>query len=88
MTEQYLLLKWGSVKGWNVTGNEKALEALQRYHAEPVSMSAMAQKDTEAQKQAVLDLIDAIDGDIQNDWDGKHYTKEEAKKYILEYGQK
>ncbi len=85
MTE-YLLLKWGSIKGRNVgPENEKAMEALKRYHDAPVSMSAVMQRDTPEQKQAVLDLIDAIDGEITNDWDGKTYTKDEAKQYVAEY---
>jgi hypothetical protein len=26
-----------------------------------------------------------LDGEIQNDWSGETYTKEEAKKYLREY---
>lgn len=86
---EYLLLKWGTLKGWRVEStNEKAMAALQAYHAEPTSMSAMMQRDTNAQKQAVLDLIEAIDGTITNDWDGATYTKDEARKYVTEYGSK
>ncbi len=48
-------------------------------------MSALMQHDTDTQKQALLDLIDAVDGDIVNEWDGAHYTKEEAKQYVREY---
>jgi hypothetical protein len=48
-------------------------------------MGAMQQRDTDAQKQAICDLIDAIDGPIENDWTGEKLTKDEAKKYVLEY---
>jgi hypothetical protein len=48
-------------------------------------MGAMQQRDTDKQKQAICDLIDAIDGPIENDWTGEAMTKEEAKKYVLEY---
>lgn len=86
---EYLLLKWGSVKGWSVEPtNTAAMDALERYHAAPVSMSAAMQRDTPEQKQAVLDLIDAVDGKITNDWDGKTYTKDEAKQYVNDYGKK
>lgn len=88
MSEQYLLLKWGTLKGWNVTGNEKAIEALQRYHAEPVEFSVMTQHDTDTQKQALCDVIDAMpdDATIQSDWSGEMFTKETAKAYVLDYG--
>lgn len=48
-------------------------------------MGAMQQRDTPEQKQALCDLIDAIDGEILNDWTGKTMTKDEAKKYVTEY---
>lgn len=86
MNGQHLLLKWGTLKGWEVTGNDAALEALRRYHEEPVAMGAMSQIDTDSQKQALCDLIDAVDGDIQNDWTGEKMTKDEAKQYVREYG--
>ena len=82
-----LLLKWGTMKGWDLH-TEAAIEAAKRYlEAGPQSLSAVAQRDTEAQKQALCDLIDAIDGTIQNDWSGEKMSKEEAKKYVMEYGQ-
>ena len=89
MTEQHLLLKWGTLKGWDVTGNDRALEALKRYRGEPTSMSVMAQHDTDTQKQALCDLIDAMpdDATIQSDWSGEMFTKDEAKQYVMEYGQ-
>ena len=87
-TEQYLLLKWGTLKGWNVEGNERAFEALRRYHADSVQLSVMSQHDTDAQKQALCDVIDAMpdDATIQSDWSGEMFTKETAKAYVREYG--
>ena len=82
---QHLLLKWGTLKGWDLDGNEAAIAALKRYHEQPVSFGAAQQRDTPEQKQAICDLIDAIDGEIQNDWTGEMLTKDEAKKYVLEY---
>lgn len=87
MADEHLLLKWGTLKGWNPGENEAAKAALERYFAEPTSLSAMSQHDTPEQKQAIIDLIDAINGPITNDWTGDELTKDEAKKYVLEYGQ-
>lgn len=87
MTDK-LLLKWGTFKGWNLE-SDAALAAAQAYlNAGEQSLSAMAQHDTPEQKAALCNLIDAIDGVIKNDWSGEIMTKEEAKKYVMEYGQK
>ncbi len=82
---EHLLLKWGTLKGWNVE-SEKAREAFKRYCEGGVSASAMMQHDTDPQKAALCDLIDAIDGEIMNDWSGEKLTKEAAKEYVMEYG--
>lgn len=83
---EYLLLKWGTLKGWNLGANEAARAAAQRYANGGISMSAMAQRDTPDQKAALCDLIDAINGPISNDWSGEEMSKDEAKRYITEYG--
>lgn len=82
---EYLLLKWGALKAWNLK-SEASKAAAQKYAAGGMSASAMCQHDTEAQKAALCDLIDAIDGEISNDWSGEPMTKDEAKRYVLEYG--
>lgn len=86
---EHLSLKWGTLKGWDVTGNEKAMDALRRYHAEPVKLSVMTQHDTSTQTEALCDLIDALadDARISSDWNGEEFTKETAKQYLREYGQ-
>ena len=85
MSEEYLLLKWGTLKGWNVK-SDACLAALKAYDdGGDVSFGAMQQRDTPAQKQAICDLIDAIDGTITNDWSGEDMTKDEAKQYVMEY---
>lgn len=86
MSNEYLLLKWGTLKGWSVkTAASKA--ALTRYAEMGMSHSAMAQSDDPEQRAALCDLIDAIDGPITDDWSGEDMTKDEAKKYVMEYGQ-
>lgn len=84
MSEPYLLLKWGSVKGW---GNlaKKDIEILQKWSDLGRSSSAMMQDDSQEQKDILCELINQFDGEIQNDWSGDKYTKEEAVKYIKEY---
>lgn len=85
-SSEYLLLKWGTLKGWKLE-SEASLAAAQRYIDAGVSLSAMTQHDTPEQKKSLCDLIDAIDGPITNDWSGEEMTKDAAKKYVLEYGQ-
>lgn len=84
---EHLLLKWGTLKDWKVE-SDAGMAALQKYFDDDVSLSAMMQHDTDGQKQALCELIDAIDGPIQNDWSGEMMTKEDAKKYVLEYGRR
>lgn len=85
MSDEYLLLKWGTLKGWNLE-SEKSREIMKRYLSGGSSFSAMDQRDTPEQKQAICDLIDAINGPIHNDWTGDAMTKDEAKAYVLGYG--
>jgi hypothetical protein len=82
---EHLLLKWGSLKGWKLE-SEACQAAIQRWFDGGVSASAACQHDTPEQKQALCDLIDAVDGEIHNDWSGEMMSKDEAKKYVLEYG--
>lgn len=82
--EDSLLLKWGTLKGWDLK-SEKAVAAAQKYEDFGMSLSAMAQHDSTEQKQALCDLIDAVDGEIQNDWSGEIMTKDEAKAYVMNY---
>lgn len=85
--KDHLLLKWGTLKGWHFH-SDKGQALLKEYHSIGSSYSAMMQKDTPRQKEIILELIDECNGEIQNDWDGDIYAKEQAKKYILEYGKK
>src|SRR3546814_4533711 len=61
------------------------MAALRKFHEDPVSMSAAMQRNTDHQVEALCELIDAIDGEIVNDWSGETMTKDEAKKYVREY---
>ena len=82
--KQTLLLKWGTLKGWENISSEKCKDLLKKYHDIGASMSCAMQKDTTEQKQIICDLIDAVD-EVSNDWTGKKMSKAEAKKYVMEY---
>ncbi len=85
-TENYLTLKWGTLKTWNFNSSEKGRELLKEYCKIGSSFSAMAQNDTERQKDIICQLIDLCDDDtIYLEWDGKDVTKKEAKKYVMNY---
>ena len=81
----YILLKWGSLKGWHLT-NARSFELVKKYFELGVSMSAMLQEDTPEQKALLRELILNHTGTITNDWDGEEYTKERALDYLDNYG--
>jgi len=83
---EHLLLKWGNLKGWDLE-SEASRAALRKFFESGDNASAgMAMVRLQsAEKQALCGLIDAVDGEIQNDWTGEMMTKDEAKKYVLEY---
>lgn len=83
----YLLLKWGTIKGYDFTNSPEAFAALQKWGKLGVSSGAMTQDNTDEQKQLICEMIDKVKGKVQNDWDGKVYkSKKAAKKYVMEYG--
>ena len=80
-----LTLKWGNVKGWD--GFEEgtpARAALDKWADSGHGISAM-QRQTPDQRELICDIIDAVDGEIWNDWDGKVMSKDEAKAYVRDY---
>ena len=80
-----LSLKWGTLKSWEFT-SEKGLALLKEYEELGWSAGAMRSRDTPRQKGIICELIDLCDEDkIYLHWDGKYVTKEEAKKYVMEY---
>lgn len=83
--DDYLLLKWGGWKSWN-SENKKIQELMKKHDALGLSASAMLQHETEEQQKILCEIVDLIDGVIQNDWDGEYYTKKKAKEYIMGYG--
>lgn len=81
----YITLKWGTLKSWNITSAE-GRSLLRQYFRLGRTVGAMAQKDTPEQKEIIFELIDLVPGDIFLEWDEKYVSKEDAKKYVFEYG--
>ncbi|MCK5612033.1 hypothetical protein KAR91_59735 [Candidatus Pacearchaeota archaeon] len=84
MTDKSITFKWGTIKGWEGL-NEKDIVFFNKYFEDGQSFSCMNDRPNEARKAILCDLIDSFDGTFFNDWDGENMTKEEAKKYIMEY---
>ena len=84
----YLTLKWGTLKRWDFSDSEKGKALLKEYNQIGSSAGAMMQKDTQRQKEIICELIDECSTPVYLDWDGKEVSKEEAKKYVLEYNSK
>ena len=82
-----LILKWGTLKAWHFQSPAAQAAAKKYGETGTHSMGAAQQRDDAAQKQALLDLIDAVDCDeICNDWTGEMMTKAEAKEYVTNFG--
>ena len=85
MTEEYLSLKWGTLKAWNLT-SEKCRELMKQYVDLGASMGAMQQHDTPEQKELICQMIDECSAPtIHLDWDDIYVSKEEAKRYVMDY---
>jgi hypothetical protein len=79
-------LKWGTLKSWNLH-SEKGRELLKKYCDLGSSASAMCQHDTPEQKDLICQMIDECNAEtIYLDWDGVYVSKDEAKKYVMDYG--
>jgi len=80
-----LTLKWGTLKAWHLH-SDKGLELLKQYMSLGASCSAMLQHDTPEQKELICQIIDECNAPtIYLDWDDKDVSKDEAKRYVMEY---
>ena len=84
MSNEYLLLKWGTVKGWDNL-SESSVALMKDYYVENMPVSAMMDRPDVERIEVLCKLIDQLDGTIQNDWSGEMMTKEEAKEYLRDY---
>lgn len=87
-SKDYLLLKWGTLKGWCFKSSPEAFKAFEEYCEIGASLSAMTQKDTPRQKELICIMIDKVNGSVGSDWTGEDWTddRESAKKYVIDYG--
>lgn len=82
---QSLTLKWGNVKGWEGADDGTPFRAaLNAWIESGPGLSAM-RRTTSDQRKLICAIIDAVDGDIFDDWNGTTMTKDEAKNYVTEY---
>jgi hypothetical protein len=83
--KDYVTLKWGTVKSYNIQ-NEETWALMEKYLEAGVSMSAMAQRDTDEQKELLCQVLESIGEPVYLEWDGEYVSVEEAKEYIRNYG--
>lgn len=85
MNNAYILLKWGTLKGYRLENNPAARELIQQYMTLGARASCMHQDDTPEQKQILCRLFQVHQGPIINDWSGHEMSVDEATGYVLEY---
>ena len=84
--QDHITLQWGTLKAWSLN-SDKGRELFRKYHALGFSLSGITQKDTPEQKELICQMIDECDAEtIYLGWDGVHVSKDEAKRYVMEYG--
>ena len=86
MNNDYILVKFGTIKGYRLEHNPAALALVREYISLGASASAMHQMDTPEQKRILCQLFEVHKGPIINDWSGDHLTLDDAVRYIQEYG--
>lgn len=83
---QSLTLKWGNVKGWEgVAEGTPFRAALDKYLDSGQGFSAM-QRQTDEQRELICAVIDVVEGEIHDDWNGGTMSKDDAKAYVRDYG--
>lgn len=85
MNEDYLLLKWGTVKGWDFPDVESDTFGLLKEYLKDSPASCITDHPDEDRKNLLCKIIDMHDGVIENDWEGKVMSKAEAKNYVQNY---
>lgn len=84
--DDYITLKWGTIKSCKMT-NPALKPLIDEYNNEGgMSMSAMTQNDTPRQKEIICEMIEIIGKPVYNEWSGEQMSIEEAKRYVMGYG--
>lgn len=85
MTDDFVTLKWGGIKSYRINDYE-TFKLLEQYYRDGVPMSAMDDELDQARKEILCQIIERIGKDVYLEWDGKYVSVEDAKKYVMEYG--
>lgn len=86
--DDFIVLKWGTLKAWKLS-SDRVLELLREYSEIGSCVSAIAQRDTPRQKELICQMIDECRADtIHLSWDNIDVSKEDAKRYVMEYEKK
>jgi hypothetical protein len=83
--KDYVTLKWGTVKSYSIQ-NEGTWALMEKYLEAGTHQSAMAQRDTDDQKELLFQVLESIGEPVYLEWDGEYVSVEEAKEYIRNYG--
>lgn len=84
--QDHLSLKWGTLKSWGLH-SEKGQSLLKRYFDLGTSADAMTANDDQEQKELICQMIDECNAPtIHLVWEGIDVPKDEAKRYVLDYG--
>ena len=79
-SDSYLLLKWGTIKGWNISDDAQLdllREIIEYDHPDA---------DRKEKICKLIDMMAKAGHTIRNDWSGEIYkSAKAAKKYIMEY---
>ena len=87
-TQDRIALKWGTLKAWHFA-TDACAELFRRYCEVGKSVSTMTQHDTPEQKELICQMIDECNAEtIHLSWDGLDVSKDEAKRYVMDYGKK
>lgn len=86
MNNDYILVKFGTLKGYRLEHNPAAQTLVREYISLGASASTMCQMDTPEQKRILCQLFEVHKGPIINDWSGEEMTAEKASRYVTEYG--
>ena len=90
LTDDFLILKWGRLKSCNLT-SEKGRDLVNRYCAERAPLGALTGNDTPEMRDLICQMIDECNAatiHLALDPDGVNVTKDEAKRYVVEYGKR
>ena len=88
--EDFILLKFGWTKAYSLDNSPEALKALEE--CQEIELNELDSEPTKLRRQRELIClaIDKINGAVKSWWHNcePFVSKEEAKKYIMEYGLK